>query len=58
MEKELIMQCDIALVYIRDSVFGELEAIRGPSIMPKTSTTPPQKPLASAEPPTLLMQEM
>ena len=26
-EKEVMVQCDVVLVYIRDSVFGELEPI-------------------------------
>ena len=56
-EKELMTQCDIKLVYIWDSVFGELDAIRGPSTMHKMSTTPPQKPLAPPELPTLSTQD-
>ena len=49
-EKELMSQCDIVLVYIRDGVFSELETIRSlvsKSTMPVTSL---HKPLASPEP--------
>ena len=31
-EKELLAQCDVVLVYMRDGVFGELEMIRSPAI--------------------------
>ena len=30
-EKELLAQCEVVLVYIRDGVFGKLEPIRGPA---------------------------
>ena len=30
-EKELLAQCDVVLVYMRDGVFGKLEMIRGPA---------------------------
>ena len=50
-EKELMVQCDVVLVYIRDRVFGELEPIRGPAPIPKMGTeflpklpTPPKAP--------------
>ena len=56
-EKELMTRCDIKLVYIWDGVFGELDAIRGPSTMHKMSTTPPQKPLTPLELPTLSTQD-
>ena len=46
--------CDIVLVYIRDGVFGELEAIRGPLTM---HHPPPQKPLAPPEPSTISTQD-
>ena len=35
-EKELMAQCDVVLVYIRDGIFGEPEPIRGPASTPKT----------------------
>ena len=43
-EKELLAQCEVVLVYIRDGVFGELEPIRGPaqqSHLEATSVTTP-----------------
>ena len=43
-EKELMAQCDIVLVYLRDGVFGELDTIKGPASMPKTSMTSSPKP--------------
>ena len=42
-EKELMAQCDVVLVYIRDGIFGELEPIRGPASTPKTGKEPPLK---------------
>ena len=42
-EKELMAQCDVVLVYIRDGIFGELEPIRGPVSTPKTGKEPPLK---------------
>ena len=57
-EKELIVQCDVVLVYIRDGVFGELETIQGPAPMPKTSAESPPKLPAPPEPPTHHTQDM
>ena len=51
-EKELMTQCDIVLVYIRDGVFGELEPIRSPVSKITMAAATPQKPLASPEPTT------
>ena len=42
-EKELMTQCDIVLVYIRDGVFGELEKIRAPAPKSQTDTDPPHR---------------
>ena len=42
-EKELMAQCDVVLVYIRDGVFGELEPIRGPAASPKMGKESPPK---------------
>ena len=42
-EKELMVQCDVVLVYIRDGVFGELEPIRGPAPTPKMGKESPPK---------------
>ena len=42
-EKELMAQCEVVLVYIRDGVFGELEIIQGPAPMPKKDTEFPPK---------------
>ena len=42
-EKELMAQCDIVLVYIRDGVFGELEPIQGPAPTPKMDKESPPK---------------
>ena len=43
-EKELMAQCEVVLVYIRDGIFGKLEPIRGPASTPKTSKDPRLKP--------------
>ena len=40
-EQELILQCEIFLVYIKDSVYGELEKIRPP--MMNTTQKEPEK---------------
>ena len=37
-EQELISQCEIVLVYIKDRIYGELEKIRGPATKPIHST--------------------
>ena len=42
-EKELMAQCDVVLVYIRDGVFGELEPIRGPAPTQKMGKESPPK---------------
>ena len=50
MEKELMMQCDIVLIYICDGVFGELESIRSPVSKSTMTVTSPQKPLVPPDP--------
>ena len=42
-EKELMAQCDVVLVYIRDGIFGELEPIRGPAPTTKMGNESPPK---------------
>ena len=42
-EKELMAQCDIVLVYIRDGIFGKLEPIRGPAPPTKMGKESPPK---------------
>ena len=50
-EKELMAQCDVVLVYIRDGVFGELEPIRGPAPTPKMGKeSPPKLPTPPKDP--------
>ena len=39
-EKELLAQCDVVLVYMRDGVFGKLEMIRGPAHKHDTGVNP------------------
>ena len=42
-EKELMVQCDVVLVYIWDGIFGELEPIQGPASTPKMGKESPPK---------------
>ena len=50
-EKELMAQCDVVLVYIRDGVFGELVPIRGPAPAPKMGKeSPPKLPTPPKDP--------
>ena len=37
-EQELISQCEIVLVYVKDGIYGELEKIRGPTTKSAQST--------------------
>ena len=47
-EKELLNQCDVVLVYIKEGVFGELEMIRSPA--PKRDTGPKRQETTASTP--------